>query len=98
MLLIGNAIWVDARFSVFADIIEILRHSFAEQRAPVIKDRCGGNDFSGMIITHNAEVAVMPIVIVNHRIKNEHILKFFKRLLADGFIKIETSRYTAVFH
>ena len=45
----------------------------------VVENRRGADYLSGMVVTKNAEIPEMAVLIVNHGVKNQHTLQLFFR-------------------
>lgn len=61
----------------------------------MVKERGGRGDGVGFVVDHEAEVAVVPVCVADHRIKHQHIaeslLEWFAEFSIIGYNRIETA-------
>lgn len=59
-----NAVRRRSRLGVSVKMFEIIRHGKVEQRQTVIEDRRGSGELTHMVISEQAEVTEMPVLVV----------------------------------
>lgn len=73
----------------------ILRSGLIEQGISVVKERGGRGDGVGFVVDHKAEIAVVPVCVADHRVKDQHIaeslLERFAQIFIIGGNRIETA-------
>lgn len=96
--LVGHAVGIGTGLGIFREVLVILGHSIVKQRQAVVKDRRRAKDLPAGIIPQNAEVAEVPILVVNHRVEHQHTFQLLGSLFADALIEIQTGLNAAAFH
>ena len=85
---------VDVLLKCFGAFV-ILRPCLIEQRISVVKERGGRGDGVGFVVDHKAEIAVVPVCVADHSVKDQHIADSLLERFAEFFIiggnRIETA-------
>lgn len=68
----ADAVGRSAGLGVGVQVLEILRHGEVEQGHPVVKHRRCAGDLPGVVVPQDAEVAEVPVLIVDHSIEHQH--------------------------
>ena len=97
-LLVGNVIGIGTGFCILVQMGIVLFSGIAEQGQPIIKDRGWGYDLAAAVIPQDAEVAEMPVLIVNQRVKHQHTAKLLGKLCPQLVIVVKTGGNTSRAH
>ena len=85
---------VDVLLKCFCAFV-VFRPCLIEQRISVVKKRSGRGDGVSFVVDHKAEVAVVPVCVADHRVKDQHIAESLPERFAEFFIiggnRIETA-------
>lgn len=96
--LVGHAVGVGTGLGIFRKVPVILGHGVVEQRQAVVEDWRRAEDLPAAIVSQDAEIAEMPILVVDHRVEHQHAFQLLGSLLADPLIEIQTGLNAAAFH
>lgn len=95
---VGDAVGVGAGLCVVVQMGIVLRHGEIEQGDAVVEDRRGTDDLAGAVVPQHAEVAKVPVLVIDDRVEHQHAFQLLGGLFADPGIVFQAPLDAAGLH
>ena len=96
--IVADLIGIGARRGIGRHVLPIAWHRVGEEGQAIVKNRGRGNQLSRVVIPQKPKVSKMPVLVIDHGVKDKHAAKLLIEGLPLGLVVVDAGLQATVFY